>query len=68
MDPKSGGLHPDLFGPALLGIAFVTIVEGGFIFSGNVGTGIVMSRDPNDGSWSPPSAIGMTGVGWGKCV
>jgi lipid-binding SYLF domain-containing protein len=65
LDPTLGGLHPDLFGPSLLGIAFITIVEAGFVFSGNVGTGIVMSRDPKDGSWSPPSALGVTGLGWG---
>lgn len=32
MDPKMGGLHPALFGPALKGIAFIEIVEVGFIF------------------------------------
>ena len=65
LDPTTGGLHPDLFGPTLLGICFINIVEAGFIFSGNVGTGIVMARDPDSGEWSPPSAIGLTGVGWG---
>lgn len=64
MDPNTGGLHPELFGPGLKGIAFLTIVEAGFVFSGNVGTGIVMSRKKN-GSWSPPSALGVTGIGWG---
>lgn len=64
MDPKTGGLHPELFGPDLLGIAFINIVEAGFIFSGNVGTGIVLARK-KDGSWSPPAAIGLTGLGWG---
>jgi lipid-binding SYLF domain-containing protein len=65
LDPNTGGLHPDLFGPSLLGIAFITIVEAGFVISGNVGTGIVMSRDTKDGSWSPPSALGISGIGWG---
>jgi len=65
MDPKTGGLHPELFGPSLLGIAFISIVEAGFIFSGNVGTGIVMARDEETGEWSPPSALGLTGIGWG---
>jgi lipid-binding SYLF domain-containing protein len=64
MDPKTGGLHPKLFGPSLVGIAFINIVEVGFIFSGNVGTGIVLARKP-DGTWSPPTAIGLTGIGWG---
>ncbi|CAB9530784.1 LAS seventeen-binding protein 3 [Seminavis robusta] len=65
MDPNTGGLHPELFGPSLLGIAFITIVEAGFVFSGNVGTGIVMARNTKDGSWSPPSALGVSGIGWG---
>lgn len=64
MDPKSGGIHPDLFGPSLKGVAFINIVEAGFVFSGNVGTGIVMARK-QDGGWSPPSAIGISGIGWG---
>ena len=64
MDPNTGGLHPALFSPSLKGIAFITIVEAGFVFSGNVGTGIVMARN-KDGSWSPPSALGVSGIGWG---
>ena len=62
MDPNSGGLHPDLFGPGLCGLAFMTIIEAGFVFSGNIGTGIVLARKP-DGSWSPPSAVGISGLG-----
>ena len=68
MDPKTGGLHPDLFGPSLLGICFINIVEAGFIFSGNVGTGIVMARNPKTGEWSPPSAMGISGIGWGFII
>ncbi|KAL3924741.1 MAG: hypothetical protein SGARI_005975, partial [Bacillariaceae sp.] len=64
MDPNTGGLHPDLFGPSLLGVAFFEIVEAGFIFSGNVGTGILLARKP-DGTWSPPAAVGLSGLGWG---
>mmetsp|Transcript_25002 Transcript_25002/g.44320 ORF Transcript_25002/g.44320 Transcript_25002/m.44320 type:complete len:215 (-) Transcript_25002:83-727(-) len=64
MDPNCGGLHPDLFGPSLCGLAFFEIVEAGFVFSGNVGTGILLARQP-DGSWSPPAAVGLSGLGWG---
>ena len=32
MDPKKDGLHPDLFDPDLLGIAFMTVWEAGLIF------------------------------------
>ena len=37
------------------------------MFSGNVGTGIVIARKP-DGGWSPPSAVGVSGLGWGFIV
>jgi lipid-binding SYLF domain-containing protein len=64
LDPNMGGIHPGLFGPSLKGICFINIVEVGFVFSGNVGTGILMARR-EDGSWSPPSSIGVSGIGWG---
>ena len=57
-------LDPWMFGSLLKGICFISCVQAGFIFSGHVGTGIVLARQ-EDGQWSPPSAIGLTGVGWG---
>ncbi|KAL3907352.1 MAG: hypothetical protein SGILL_008912, partial [Bacillariaceae sp.] len=65
MDPKTSGLHPKLFSQDLLGIGFYTIWEAGLIFSGNVGTGIVFARNPTNGTWSAPSAVGLSGIGWG---
>lgn len=47
-----------------VGIAFVTMINAGFMFSGRVGTGLVVTRMPN-GEWSAPSAIGLAGAGWG---
>lgn len=32
--------------------------------SGNVGTGIVLARQPG-GTFSPPAAVGLSGLGWG---
>lgn len=49
------------------GIAFLTVVKAGFIWSAKLGTGIVLCRLP-DGSWSPPSGIGTAGVGFGAEV
>lgn len=46
------------------GVAFLTVVKAGFIWSGKIGTGLVISR-LEDGSWSPPSGIGTAGVGFG---
>ena len=57
----------------------ISVIEAGFIFSGNVGTGILLAKhQQSDGgkssssssssSWSPPCAVGLTGVGWGFLV
>ena len=39
----------------------------GFIFSGNVGTGVVIANK-YDGTWSAPSAIGLAGIRFGFMV
>lgn len=39
----------------------------GFVFTGRMGTGLVVARLP-DGRWSAPSAIGTAGVGWGPQI
>ncbi|CAH0480754.1 unnamed protein product [Peronospora belbahrii] len=46
------------------GLAFLTVVKAGFIWTGKVGTGIVISK-LLDGRWSAPSAIGTAGLGFG---
>ncbi|KAF0692712.1 Aste57867_16223 [Aphanomyces stellatus] len=46
------------------GLAFLTVVKAGFIWTGKVGTGLVIARLP-DGRWSAPSAIGTVGMGFG---
>ena len=63
LSPKKDGIPKNLFQKAI-GICVVSVVEAGFIFSGNVGTGILIRKNP-DGSWSNPCAMGLTGVGWG---
>lgn len=47
------------------GIAFLTVIKGGFGLAGvEFGTGLVVARF--DGNrWSPPSAIGTAGISWG---
>lgn len=45
------------------GLVIVNEVKGGFIFSGGVGSGLVIAR--LDNGWSAPSAIGTGSVGWG---
>jgi len=66
LDPKQKGVPKDLFNKCI-GICMVSVVEVGFMFSGNVGSGIVL-RKTADGGWSPPSAVGLGGMGWGFLV
>jgi lipid-binding SYLF domain-containing protein len=49
------------------GVVFFTIVKLGFVFTGRYGTGLIVAR-LSDGRWSAPSAVQMTGVGWGLQV
>ena len=46
------------------GLAFLTIAKAGFCFTGRLGTGLVIAR-LSDGSWSAPSSIMISGMGWG---
>lgn len=49
------------------GLAFMTEIKAGFLFSGKAGTGIVIRRLPG-GGWSGPSCFGFGGVGAGLMV
>lgn len=42
----------------------ITAFKGGYLFSGSIGSGIVVARLP-DGSWSAPSVIAMISGGFG---
>ncbi|CAO1623560.1 unnamed protein product [Parajaminaea phylloscopi] len=46
------------------GLAIFSVVKAGFLWSGKVGSGVVVARLP-DGSWSAPSCIATGGVGFG---
>lgn len=46
------------------GLAVITVLKAGFLFSGRAGSGIIVSRLP-DGLWSAPSAIMTAGAGVG---
>ncbi|KAK9450265.1 uncharacterized protein V1518DRAFT_372071 [Limtongia smithiae] len=46
------------------GLAIITVLKAGFLFSGRAGSGIVIARLP-DGTWSAPSAIVTAGAGMG---
>jgi lipid-binding SYLF domain-containing protein len=49
------------------GLAIITVIKGGLIFSGRGGEGVVVARLPN-GKWSGPSFVGFGGVGFGLQV
>ncbi|CAB9499226.1 LAS seventeen-binding protein 3 [Seminavis robusta] len=66
LDPKQQGIPKGLFEKSI-GLCIISVVEAGFIFSGNVGTGILLKKKA-DGSWSNPCAMGLGGVGWGLLV
>ena len=46
------------------GLAIITVLKAGFVFSGKVGHGVVVART-SSGRWSGPSFIVQGGAGWG---
>lgn len=57
--------------PAVLkrakGLAIITVLKAGFLFSGRAGSGVIVAR-LKDGNWSAPSAIAMAGGGAGGMI
>jgi lipid-binding SYLF domain-containing protein len=47
------------------GILLLHVIEAAFLVSANVGTGLLLAHNTQDNTWSAPSAVGLTGVGWG---
>jgi lipid-binding SYLF domain-containing protein len=47
------------------GVVFLSVVKGGLVLGGAVGTGFVTVRRDYAQGWSGPCAIGMVGVQWG---
>ncbi len=56
------GLPPRILRNAR-GLAIISVVKAGFIFSGKAGEGVVVARTSY--GWSGPSFIGTGGAGWG---
>ena len=48
------------------GLAIMSILKVGFVFSGKGGQGVVVAR--KGGAWSGPSFIGLGGAGWGAQI
>ncbi|KND01406.1 uncharacterized protein SPPG_03216 [Spizellomyces punctatus DAOM BR117] len=66
--PEKGKGPDQLIPPHIIanakGIAVLTVIKAGFLFSGRAGSGLVIARLDN-GGWSAPSAIGTAGMGVG---
>jgi len=45
------------------GLAILSVVKAGFVFSGKAGEGVVIARTEH--GWSGPSFVGTGGAGWG---
>ncbi len=45
------------------GLAIITVIKAGFVFSGKAGHGVVVARTRH--GWSGPSFISQGGAGWG---
>ena len=45
------------------GLAIITVIKAGFVFSGKAGHGVVVARRPT--GWSGPSFVAQGGAGWG---
>lgn len=56
-------IPPDVLANAK-GLAIITVLKAGFLFSGRAGSGVIVARLP-DGHWSAPSAIVTAGAGVG---
>lgn len=51
------------------GVILISAVEAGAIFTGSVGSGIILRKDPIAGvKWSPPCACKLSGAGFGLLV
>lgn len=66
LSPKTNGIPRGLV-KKCKGVLLISVHEAGIIFSGNTGTGIIMAQG-DDGAWSAPSAVGMSGIGFGFLI
>lgn len=47
------------------GVILLSMAEAGFMFSGSVGSGVIIGHNAEDDSWTPPSAVSVAGIGLG---
>jgi len=63
LDPTTPGIPRGMI-KNCQGVILLSMVEAGFVFSGSVGSGVIIAHNEDD-SWSPPSAVSVGGIGWG---
>lgn len=69
LQPGPNSSIPQAFFKSCVGVVLLSVVEVGFVISGNLGTGILLKKLDDIGSkWSAPVACGLTGVGYGLLV
>ncbi|KAJ1921136.1 hypothetical protein IWQ60_006827 [Tieghemiomyces parasiticus] len=68
IDPNAASGIDQVIPPSILanckGLAILTVIKAGFVWSGRAGSGLVVARLA-DGTWSAPSCIGTASVGFG---
>lgn len=67
LSPKINGMPKKLFEDCV-GIVIMSTVQMGFLLSGTTGSGILMKKTKDSTGWSPPCAVGMSGLGFGLLI
>ena len=68
LSPQAKGI-PTLLFHDCKGILLISVIKAGFVFTSNLGTGILLAKDADFVmGWSPPCLMGLMGVGWGFIV
>ena len=66
LDPNTKNVPRELF-EKCHGIVLMSTVKAGVVFTGNVGTGIMMAKT-EDGNWSPPVSVSSVGYSFGAIL
>ncbi|EEB05944.1 actin cortical patch component Lsb4 [Schizosaccharomyces japonicus yFS275] len=71
VDPRQTFGPQEVIPPSVLsrakGLVVMTVLKAGFMFSGRIGSGLIVAR-LDDGTWSAPSAVCTAGMGFGAQI
>jgi len=65
LDSGTNGISAGLFSKDLRGVMMLTNFQAGFIWAGNVGSGILLKKKEGVNEWSAPCAMGLAGPSFG---